>query len=84
MMSPTIILEEGKPKIVLGSGGSNRIRTVLLQVIYNLLYFDLSLEEAIKKPRIHWENNMFNLEPTEQLENLENLQLPPYTEIILW
>ena len=84
MMSPTIILEEGKPKIVLGSGGSNRIRTVLLQVIYNLLYFDLSLEEAIKKPRIHWENNMFNLEPTEQLENLENLQLPPNTEIILW
>ncbi len=84
MMSPTIILEEGEPKIVLGSGGSNRIRTVLLQVISNLLDFGFSLEEAINQPRVHWENNIFNLEPTEQLEAIENLQLSPNTEIILW
>ncbi len=84
MMSPTIILQEGKPKIVLGSGGSNRIRTVLLQVISNLLDFNFSLEEAINKPRVHWENNLFNLEPTKQLETIENLRLPPDTEIILW
>lgn len=84
MMSPTIILQEGKPKIVLGSGGSNRIRTVLLQVIFNLLDFNFSLEEAINKPRVHWENNLFNLEPTKQLETIENLRLPPDTEIILW
>jgi gamma-glutamyltranspeptidase/glutathione hydrolase len=84
MMSPTIILREGKPEIVLGSGGSNRIRTSLLQVISNLLDFNFSLEEAISKPRVHWENNIFNLEPTEQLENTETLQLPPETETILW
>ncbi|WP_107667258.1 gamma-glutamyltransferase [Cyanothece sp. BG0011] len=84
MMSPTLILKEGKPEIVLGSGGSNRIRTALLQVISNLLDFNFSLEEAINKPRIHWENNLFNLEPTEPLATLENLQLPPNTKIIPW
>ncbi|MGK7957635.1 MAG: gamma-glutamyltransferase [Crocosphaera sp.] len=84
MMSPTLILKNGKPEIVLGSGGSNRIRTVLLQVISNLLDFNFSLEEAINQPRVHWENNLFNVEPIEQLETIENLQLPQYTEMILW
>ncbi|MDJ0661352.1 MAG: gamma-glutamyltransferase [Crocosphaera sp.] len=84
MMSPTMILKEGKPEIVLGSGGSNRIRTALLQVISNLLDFNFSLEEAINQPRIHWENNLFNIEPREQLETIENLQLPPETKTILW
>ncbi|MDJ0843986.1 gamma-glutamyltransferase [Crocosphaera sp.] len=84
MMSPTMILKEGEPEIVLGSGGSNRIRTALLQVISNLLDFDLSLEEAISQPRVHWENHMLNLEPREQLETIEKLQLPPDTQMILW
>ena len=84
MMSPTIILKEGKPKIVLGSGGSNRIRTAILQVISNLLDFNFSLDEAISKPRVHWENNDFNLEPTEQLDERDTLQLPPETEVIFW
>jgi gamma-glutamyltranspeptidase/glutathione hydrolase len=35
MMAPTIILKEGTPAIVLGSGGSNRIRSAILQVISN-------------------------------------------------
>ena len=84
MMSPTIILKKGKPKIVLGSGGSNRIRTAILQVISNLLDYNFSLEEAISQPRVHWENNIFNLEPTDQLEESETLQLPPETEVIFW
>lgn len=84
MMSPTLILKEGKPEIVLGSGGSNRIRTALLQVISNLLDFNFSLEDAINQPRIHWENNLFNLEPREPLITIENLQLPPDTQTILW
>ncbi|MDJ0508349.1 MAG: gamma-glutamyltransferase [Crocosphaera sp.] len=84
MMSPTIILKEGKPEIVLGSGGSNRIRTAILQVISNLLDYNFSLEEAINQPRVHWENKIFNLEPREKLEESETLQLPPETEVISW
>ncbi|MEA5532937.1 gamma-glutamyltransferase [Crocosphaera sp. XPORK-15E] len=84
MMSPSIILKEGKPEIVLGSGGSNRIRTAILQVISNLLDFNLPLENAINCPRVHWEDNIFNLEPMSQLGNFESLDLPPETQIVPW
>src|SRR5690606_6928921 len=33
MMSPTVVLHRGKPDVILGTGGSNRIRTALLQVL---------------------------------------------------
>ena len=63
MMSPTIVLKEGHPEIVLGSGGSNRIRTAILQVISNLIDFNFSIEQAVEQPRVHWENNIFSVEP---------------------
>ncbi len=63
MMAPTIVLKDGQPELVLGSGGSNRIRTAILQVILNLLDFGMPLELAIASPRIHWEDQVLNLEP---------------------
>ncbi|MGD1856109.1 MAG: gamma-glutamyltransferase [Leptolyngbyaceae cyanobacterium] len=63
MMAPTMVLREGRPYLVLGSGGSNRIRTAILQVISNLVDFDMPLETAVAAPRIHWENDLFHLEP---------------------
>ncbi len=63
MMSPTIVLKDKKPEIVLGSGGSNRIRTAILQVISNVIDFKKHISEAVDVPRIHWERNKFNIEP---------------------
>jgi gamma-glutamyltranspeptidase / glutathione hydrolase len=63
MMAPTIVLNGTRPEIVLGSGGSNRIRTAILQVISNLTDFQMSVDEAVNAPRIHWEEGIFNLEP---------------------
>ncbi|MEO0867190.1 MAG: gamma-glutamyltransferase [Cyanobacteria bacterium J06642_11] len=63
MMAPTMVLRDGRPYLVLGSGGSNRIRTAILQVISNLVDFNMPLESAVAAPRIHWENNTFHLEP---------------------
>jgi len=63
MMAPTIILKQGKPQLVLGSGGSNRIRTAILQVISNTLDFEMPLDKAVEAARIHWENGVFHLEP---------------------
>jgi gamma-glutamyltranspeptidase/glutathione hydrolase len=69
MMAPTMILDaHHKPEMVLGSGGSNRIRTAILQVISNLLDFQMPVESAVSSPRVHWENGTFNLEP--KLPNL--------------
>jgi len=63
MMAPTIVLKDGQPELVLGSGGSNRIRTAILQVILNILDFQMPLAEAIASPRLHWEDQVLNLEP---------------------
>lgn len=65
MMAPTIILDEQRqPEIVLGSGGSNRIRTAILQVLSNLVDFKMPIDQAVNSPRIHWENDIFSLEPS--------------------
>ncbi|MBD1873224.1 gamma-glutamyltransferase [Nodosilinea sp. FACHB-131] len=63
MMAPTIVLKDGKPHIVLGSGGSNRIRTAILQVVSNVLDFGMDIEAAVSAPRLHWERGALHLEP---------------------
>lgn len=62
MMSPTIALLPGGKVIATGSGGSNRIRTTLLQVLSNLLDFGCNDEEAVTLPRIHIETEVLNIE----------------------
>jgi gamma-glutamyltranspeptidase/glutathione hydrolase len=64
MMAPTIIMEADGTVTALGTGGSNRIRTAVLQVAANLLDLRLSLEEAVEAPRLHVERNgMTSFEP---------------------
>ena len=63
MMSPTIITKNSKPTYILGSGGSNRIRSANIQVILNLLFKHMSLNDAISYPRIHLEGNTLFYEP---------------------
>ena len=77
MMAPTILLENNRPRLVLGSGGSNRIRTAILQVISNVLDFNMDLDEAINSPRIHWERGELHLEPGYERRALENLPIEP-------
>ena len=55
MMAPTIILQPDGTVIALGTGGSNRIRTAILQVAVNLLDHGMSLEDAVTAPRLHLE-----------------------------
>lgn len=52
-MTPTIILKDGKPILVLGSPGGSTIITVVLQVILNKIEFEMNLEDAVNSPRIH-------------------------------
>ena len=52
-MSPTIVLKEGKPFLILGSRGGPRIITSVLQVVINVIDFGMTLKAAIEAPRIH-------------------------------
>jgi gamma-glutamyltranspeptidase/glutathione hydrolase len=55
MMAPTLILEPDGAVTALGTGGSNRIRTAILQVAVALLDHGMSLEQAVEAPRLHVE-----------------------------
>ena len=63
MISPTIISTDNIPKYILGSGGSNRIRSANIQVILNLLTKNMNLCDAIENPRIHLEGKELYCEP---------------------
>jgi gamma-glutamyltranspeptidase/glutathione hydrolase len=52
-MSPTIVLKEGRPVLTLGGSGGPRIITSVLQVMLNVIRFDMPLEEAIAAVRLH-------------------------------
>jgi gamma-glutamyltranspeptidase / glutathione hydrolase len=85
MMSPTIVLQAGRPRFVLGSGGSNRIRTAILQVISHLLDFGQPLDTAVKNARIHWESGQLDLEPFPGREEAIAEALFPHTSrVSLW
>ncbi len=55
MMSPTIVSEDGEVRLAIGSAGSSRIRSAILQVVSNILDFDMDVKSAIDAPRIHTE-----------------------------
>jgi gamma-glutamyltranspeptidase/glutathione hydrolase len=64
MMAPTIILEGDGTITALGTGGSNRIRSAILQVASNLIDRGMSLEDAVEAPRLHVERDgTISLEP---------------------
>ncbi len=64
MMAPTIILEPDGTVTALGTGGSNRIRTAILQVAVNLLDHGMGLDDAVEAPRFHVEREgMISFEP---------------------
>jgi gamma-glutamyltranspeptidase/glutathione hydrolase len=84
MMSPTIVLKNNRPEIVLGSGGSNRIRTAILQVMSNIIDFNMSVQEAVNSPRVHWEANVFNLEPELTLLDPTQTDFPFDGDVVLW
>jgi gamma-glutamyltranspeptidase/glutathione hydrolase len=63
MMSPSVLLSGDWVRLVLGSGGSKRIRTALLQVISNVVDFDLGVRETVERPRLHWDESQVQVEP---------------------
>lgn len=63
MMSPAIAELEDGTRLALGTGGSNRIRSAMTQVLVNLLDFGMSPEQAVQAPRMHLEGEVLSIEP---------------------
>ena len=65
MMSPTFLLApDGRSvALALGSGGSKRIRSAILQVLVATIDHDLPLADAVAAPRLHWDADHLEVEP---------------------
>ena len=61
-MAPTIVFRDSRPRLALGTPGSLRIFPALAQVIGNVLFQAMNLEQAVAAGRIHWEENRFFFE----------------------
>ena len=83
MMAPSAVCGPDGRLLALGSGGSNRIRTAMLQVLVNLIDFELPLEEAVHAPRVHFEDALLSVEGGFDPERLRPL-LDAYPEHRLW
>lgn len=84
MMSPTIVVKNGRPLIATGTGGANRIRSVIAQVISNFIDFDMSPDEALEQPRIHWEHDTLDLEPGFTEEAKKHINIPGKLRKVYW
>jgi gamma-glutamyltranspeptidase / glutathione hydrolase len=63
MMAPSIVTREGEVELVLGSAGSNRIRSALLQTIVGVVDRGLRAPAAVSAPRVHFEGGVVYHEP---------------------
>ncbi len=75
-MTPTIVLKDGQPVLIVGSPGGPRIITTVLQVIMNVLDHGLDIQSAVDAPRFHhqWLPDYLFLEKEFPLETIKNLK----------
>jgi gamma-glutamyltranspeptidase / glutathione hydrolase len=71
MMAPTAVLRDGAPELVLGSAGSNRIRSAILQTILAVIDGGLRADEAVRAPRLHFEDGVVYAEPGIDVDAFE-------------
>ncbi|MEJ7876922.1 MAG: gamma-glutamyltransferase [Solirubrobacterales bacterium] len=74
MMAPTVILRDGELEAGLGSAGSNRIRSAIVQTILRLLVDGLDATAAVAAPRVHFEGGALQAEPGADPKALARLE----------
>ena len=77
-MTPTIVMKDNKPFLVVGSPGGSTIITTTMQTILNVINFEMDIKEAVCAPRFHsqWLPDVIQIEPRGLSEDvLSNLRL---------
>jgi gamma-glutamyltranspeptidase/glutathione hydrolase len=79
MMAPTVVLRDGRPEIAIGSAGSNRIRSAILQTVLGVVDHGLPAQEAVSAPRLHVEARQVDAEPGMDDAALDRLEQAGWT-----
>jgi gamma-glutamyltranspeptidase/glutathione hydrolase len=83
MMAPSLVLRDGRPRLVVGSAGSVRLRGAILQIVVNAVAHDLPVEEAIARPRVHFEEPQVHCEGGGRAEEIDRLESRGY-DVVRW
>ena len=75
-MTPTIVLKNKKPYIIVGTPGGTTITTSVFQSLINILEFHMSPEDAVNKPKFHhqWMPDEIYVEATFSKETVQKLR----------
>jgi gamma-glutamyltranspeptidase / glutathione hydrolase len=86
MMAPSMVMRGEQVELVLGSAGSNRIRSALLQTIVAVVDKGMRAREAVDAPRVHFENGVLYAEPGIDVQGLfdEDIQVVRFGELNLF
>ncbi|NOQ92500.1 MAG: gamma-glutamyltransferase [Flavobacteriaceae bacterium] len=79
-MTPTIVEQNGKLKMVLGSPGGSTIITSVLQNILNVIEYDMGMQESVSQTRFHhqWMPDDIKFEPKFDTINFAELRSKGY------
>ena len=83
MMAPSLVLRDGRPRLVVGSAGSVRLRGAILQIVVNAVAHDLPVDDAIARPRVHFEEPQVHCEGGGEAEEIERLESWGY-DVVRW
>jgi gamma-glutamyltranspeptidase / glutathione hydrolase len=82
-MAPSLVLRDGRPRLVVGSAGSLRLRGAIFQVVVNVVAHGLGVKEAIERPRVHLDEPHVLCEGGNDRAELERLRAMGY-ELVRW
>jgi len=74
MMAPTVVLRDGEIALGLGSAGSNRIRSAILQTVVRAVEEGMAAGDAVRAPRLHFEQGIVQAEPGIDEEALARIE----------
>jgi len=74
MMAPTVALRDGEVVLGLGSAGSNRIRSAILETAVRVLEQGMDAGEAVRAPRLHFEGRTVQAEPGVDEDGLAKVE----------
>lgn len=80
-MTPTLVIKNDQPYLVVGTPGGTTIPTSVFQTLVNILEFDMTTEEAVYKPKFHhqWLPDRVDVEKSFPKAVLDSLQKSGYT-----
>ncbi len=83
MMAPSMVLREGRPRLVVGSAGSVRLRGAIMQIVVNVVSHGLPVADAITQPRVHVDEPHVHCEGGIGQEELDRLESWGY-DVVRW